>query len=136
MPHLLETIHEVSLIVSPFPKWCIYLILALKKGSHIDILDGWKCIICSNITLFEDTQFFTIGSSKSSTIHLNLHTNSPLLSPPLYSLILEEILVMDIMWPISQSHFYVSCFMFIKMIFIHCHSCVMFAMKSMSMCND
>ena len=27
-------------------------------------------------------------------------------------------------------------FMFIEMIFIHCHSCVMFAMKSMSMCND
>ena len=27
-------------------------------------------------------------------------------------------------------------FMFIKMIFIHCHSCVIFAMKSMSMCND
>ena len=27
-------------------------------------------------------------------------------------------------------------FMFIEMIFIHCHSCVMFAIKSMSMCND
>ena len=27
-------------------------------------------------------------------------------------------------------------FMFIEMKFIHCHSCVMFAMKSMSMCND
>ena len=27
-------------------------------------------------------------------------------------------------------------FMFIEMIFIYCHSCVMFAMKSMSMCNN
>ena len=27
-------------------------------------------------------------------------------------------------------------FMFNEMKFIHCHSCVMFAMKSMSMCND
>ena len=27
-------------------------------------------------------------------------------------------------------------FMFIEMKFIHCHSCVMFAMKSMSMWND
>ena len=27
-------------------------------------------------------------------------------------------------------------FMFVEMKFIHCHSCVMFAMKSMSMCND
>ena len=27
-------------------------------------------------------------------------------------------------------------FMFIEMKFIHCHSCVIFAMKSMSMCND
>ena len=27
-------------------------------------------------------------------------------------------------------------FVFIEMKFIHCHSCVMFAMKSMSMCND
>ena len=25
---------------------------------------------------------------------------------------------------------------FIDMIFIHCHSCVIFSMKSMSMCND
>ena len=27
-------------------------------------------------------------------------------------------------------------FTFIEMIFIHYHSCVMFAMKSISMCND
>ena len=27
-------------------------------------------------------------------------------------------------------------FMFVEMKFIHCHSCVMFAMKSMTMCND
>ena len=27
-------------------------------------------------------------------------------------------------------------FMFVEMKFIHCHSCVIFAMKSMSMCND
>ena len=27
-------------------------------------------------------------------------------------------------------------FMFIEMIFISCHYCVMFAMKSMSICND
>ena len=27
-------------------------------------------------------------------------------------------------------------FMFIEVKFIHCHSCVMFAMKSTSMCND
>ena len=27
-------------------------------------------------------------------------------------------------------------FMFIEIKFIHCHSCVMFAMKSMSMFND
>ena len=32
----------------------------------------------------------------------------------------------------------ISCilFMFIEIQFIHCHSCVMFAIKSMSMCND
>ena len=27
-------------------------------------------------------------------------------------------------------------FMFIEMKFIYCHSCVMFAMKSISICND
>ena len=27
-------------------------------------------------------------------------------------------------------------FMFIEMKFIHCHSCVMFAMMSMRICND
>ena len=35
--------------------------------------------------------------------------------------------------PITISYIF---FMFIEMKFIHCHSCVMFAMKSMSMCND
>ena len=35
--------------------------------------------------------------------------------------------------PITLSYI---LFMFIEMKFIHCHSCVMFAMKSMSMCND
>ena len=29
-----------------------------------------------------------------------------------------------------------SCILFIEMKFIYCHSCVMFSMKSMSMCND
>ena len=43
--------------------------------------------------------------------------------------------MMDIMWPISQSHFHVSC-LCIEMKFIHCHSYVMFSMKSMSMCNN
>ena len=33
--------------------------------------------------------------------------------------------LMDIMWPASQSHFYL-LFIFIEMNFIHCHSCVMF----------
>ena len=44
--------------------------------------------------------------------------------------------LMDIIWPTSQAYFYVSHFMFIKMKFLHCDSCVMFAMKSMSICND
>ena len=35
--------------------------------------------------------------------------------------------------PITLSYI---LFMFIEMKFIHCHSCVMFAMKSMSICND
>ena len=35
--------------------------------------------------------------------------------------------------PITLSYI---LFLFIEMILIHCHSCVMFAMKSMSMCND
>ena len=34
--------------------------------------------------------------------------------------------------PITLSFF---LFMFIEIKFIHCHSCVRFAMKSMSMCN-
>ena len=43
---------------------------------------------------------------------------------------------MDIMWPMSQSHFHVYFFMFIEMKFIHCHSYVMLEMKSISTCND
>ena len=35
--------------------------------------------------------------------------------------------------PITLSSIF---FMFVEMKFIHCHSCVMFAMKSMSRCND
>ena len=37
---------------------------------------------------------------------------------------------MDIMWPISKSHFHVSCLCSLTMKFIHCHSCAMFVMKS------
>ena len=40
-----------------------------------------------------------------------------------------------IMCPISQSHFHLS-FIFIKMNFIHFHSCVMFVMKSIYIYND
>ena len=47
-------------------------------------------------------------------------------------------------WDVSDGYYVaykpitLSCilFMFIEMKFIHCHSCVMFAMKSMSICND
>ena len=35
--------------------------------------------------------------------------------------------------PITLSFIF---FVFIEMKFIHCHYCVMFAMKSMSICND
>ena len=35
--------------------------------------------------------------------------------------------------PITLSYI---LFMFIEINFIHCHSCVMFVMKFMSMCND
>ena len=44
--------------------------------------------------------------------------------------------MMDIMWTISQSHFHVSCLCFIEIKFIHCHSCMMFVMKAISICND
>ena len=43
--------------------------------------------------------------------------------------------MMGIMWPSSQSYFHL-LFIFIEMKFIHYHSCVMFAMKSMNICND
>ena len=47
--------------------------------------------------------------------------------------------------PMSSDGYYVAykpitlsymLFIFIEMKFIHCHSCVIFVMKSMSMCND
>ena len=44
--------------------------------------------------------------------------------------------MMDIMWPISQITLSCILFVFIEIKFIHCHSSVMFAMKSMSMCNN
>ena len=49
--------------------------------------------------------------------------------------VIQNLPLMDIIWPISQSHFHL-LFIFVEMKFIHCHSCVMFAMKSMSRCND
>ena len=42
---------------------------------------------------------------------------------------------MDIMWPISQSHFHLS-FIFIKINCIHFHFCVMFVMKFIYIYND
>ena len=52
---------------------------------------------------------------------------------------------MSLQMGVITDGYYVACkpitlsyilFMFIEMKFIHFHSCVMFAMKSMSMCND
>ena len=40
--------------------------------------------------------------------------------------------LMDVMWPLSQSHFHVS----LKLNFMHFHSYVIFSMKSMKICND
>ena len=40
--------------------------------------------------------------------------------------------MMNIMWPTSQSHFYVSYLILVEIKFSHCHSCVMFVMKSTS----
>ena len=57
---------------------------------------------------------------------------------------LEFLGLIKLMIPIVASDGYyvayklitLSCILFIEMKFIYCHSCVMFAMKSMSMCND
>ena len=46
-----------------------------------------------------------------------------------------SISLMSIMWPASQSHFHF-LFIFIEMNFVYYHSYVMFAMKSMNICND
>ena len=44
--------------------------------------------------------------------------------------------MIDIMWPIVQiTHPYI-LFILIGMIFIHCFSCVIFTMNSMSICSD
>ena len=48
----------------------------------------------------------------------------------------RNLCLMDIIWPISQSYFHVSHFMFVEMKLIHCYSCMMFVMKSMSTCTD
>ena len=42
--------------------------------------------------------------------------------------------MMEIMWLVSQSHFYFS-FILVKINFYSCHSCVIFIMKSISLCN-
>ena len=42
---------------------------------------------------------------------------------------------MELMWFASQSHFHL-LLIFFEINFYFCHSCVMFAMKSMSICND
>ena len=42
---------------------------------------------------------------------------------------------MGIMWSASQSHVHL-LFILIEKNFIHCHSCVMFVIKSMNICND
>ena len=40
--------------------------------------------------------------------------------------------LMDVMWPVSQITLSCILFIFIEMKFIHCHCCLMFAMKFMS----
>ena len=66
-----------------------------------------------------------------------LITNEDVLKPPTY--IIKTKLgekVMDLMWPINQLHFHVSHLCSLTMNFIHCHSCALFAMKSMRIGNN
>ena len=49
---------------------------------------------------------------------------------------IQDIELMDIMWPISQITLPFIPFRFIKIKFMYCHSCVIFVMKFMSICND
>ena len=90
----------------------------------------------ASYTAFRDTLFYghkdlslrTVYESLSSKEIINHMTNGP---------VTEAEGLVDGYYvaykPITLSSI---LFMFIEMKFIHCHSCVMFAMKYMSMCND
>ena len=54
------------------------------------------------------------------------------------TLMVDIDIIMDDGYYMSYKPITLSCilFMFIEINFIHCHSCVMFAIKSISMCND
>ena len=68
-----------------------------------------------------------INGTINAFIYINNHKNSCIkcmLSPDRYYVAYKPITLSSIL------------FMFVEMKFIHFHSCVMFAMKSMSMCND
>ena len=56
-------------------------------------------------------------------------------APPLNVNKNPDVDILGIMWPTSQSHFHL-LFIFIEIKNFHCHSCVMFTMKFMNICND
>ena len=74
---------------------------------------------------------FAVGG-KPKTLYLNIVLH------PLSGERIRFYLVRSDGYYVAYKPITLSCilFMFIEMKFIHCHSCVMFAMKSMSMCND
>ena len=53
-----------------------------------------------------------------------------------FDVLIEILEVLSDGYYVAYKPITLSCILFIEMKFIHCHSCVMFAMKSMSMCNE
>ena len=83
--------------------------------------------------------FCNIGLFFSLVVQVTWHTQEHLIDAE------ERELILALHFYLSGDGYYVAykpitllsiLFMYIEMKFIHCHSCVMFVMKSMSRCND
>ena len=95
--------------------------IRLRNGLSPKVF-GYLCYI--HIHKYGDHQILCYGCERSICGILHYTKGLSLLWPDIYYVAYKPITLSCIL------------FMFIEMIFTHCHSCEMFVMNSMSMCND
>ena len=131
------------LLAITFRTFRFLLVLSFRYSPSLSHFFGNLSPVPSNLNLHSVISEFSLFSCSSSHFRLGLQQNFFLVIISLSSVssrshIFSLIALLSDGYYVAYKPITLSCilFMYIEMKFIHCHSYVIFAMKSMSMCND